>query len=119
MGCRPLTAKIGSRVWIVRYEGSPPNCWHDVPAGAVAVEPAEGQAMSARRARRYVEAFNRSALGGAQKVWAVAVPVRICYEGDARPGECLGCPARSAHKKSPLLACQVSAGNGLPPRDLS
>ena len=43
--------------------------------------------MTARKARRYVEAFNRSALGGVRKVWAVALPVRIRYEGDPRPGE--------------------------------
>ena len=27
--------------------------------------------------------------------------------------------SRAARKKSPPLACQVSAGNGLPPRDLT
>jgi hypothetical protein len=87
MGCREQTVEIRCRVWIVRYEGIRPTSWHDVPAGAVAIEPAEGQAMTVRRARRYVEAFNRSALGGTQKVWAVAVPVMIRYEGDALPGE--------------------------------
>ena len=75
--------------------------------------------MTARRARRYVEAFNRVALGGMQKVWAVAVPVTIRYEGDARPGDRTIWPGDVRHKKSPLLACQVSAGNGLPPRDLT
>jgi hypothetical protein len=119
MRCREQTADIRCRVWIVRYEGTTPPSWHEVPPGAVAVEPAEGHPMSARRARQYVEAFNRSAIAGAQKVWAVAVPVRIRYEGDARPGESLFATAPSAHKKSPLLACQVSAGNGLPPRDLT
>jgi len=75
------------RVWIVRYGESEPTGWHDVPPGAVAIEPAEGQAMTARQARRYVEAFNRAAIGGARKVWAVALPVMIRYEGDPRPGE--------------------------------
>ena len=75
------------RVWIVRYGESVPTGWHDVPPGAVAIEPAEGHAMTTRQARRYVEAFNRSALGGVRKVWAVALPVRIRYEGDPRPGE--------------------------------
>jgi hypothetical protein len=78
---------IPCRVWIVRYEDSPPTEWHDVPRGAVAVEPAETGAMSTRRARRYVEAFNRAALGGTQKVWAVALPVTIRYDGDPLPGE--------------------------------
>ena len=84
---REQTVEIRCRVWIVRYEGAPPAAWHDVPAEAVAIEPAEGQAMTARRAKRYVEAFNRAAVGGMQKVWAVALPVTIRYEGDARPGE--------------------------------
>ena len=87
MGCREQTVENRCRVWIVRYEGAAPAAWHDVPAGAVAIEPAEGRAMTARRASRYVEAFNRAALRGTQKVWAVALPVTIRYEGDARPGE--------------------------------
>jgi hypothetical protein len=75
------------RVWIVRYEGTPPADWHDTPAGAVAIEPAEERTMTARRASRYVEAFNRAVCHGTRKIWAVALPVAIRYEGDARPGE--------------------------------
>jgi hypothetical protein len=77
------------RVWIVRYEGKPPATWLDIPVGAIAIEPAEGQAMTARRARRYIEAFNRAALRGRQKVWAVVVPVTIRYVGDASPGKAI------------------------------
>jgi hypothetical protein len=43
--------------------------------------------MTPRQARRYVEAFNRAALGGSRKVWAVALPVRVRYEGEPQPGE--------------------------------
>jgi hypothetical protein len=75
------------RVWIVRYEGCRPEAWHDLPAGAIAVEPAERGSMSARRARQYVEAFNRAAQGGRQKIWAVALPVAIRYVGDPQPGQ--------------------------------
>ena len=75
------------RVWIVRYEGEPPTTWEAVPAEAVAVEPAEAAAMTAGRARRYAAAFNRAAVRGPRKIWAVAVPVRVCYHGDPRPGE--------------------------------
>ena len=92
MTCGEQTVGIRCRVWVVRYEGAPPTAWHDVPAGAVAIEPAEGQTMTARRAGRYVEAFNRAALRGTHKVWAVALPVTILYEGDARPGERLCIP---------------------------
>jgi hypothetical protein len=87
MGGREEAVKIRCRVWIVRYEGAAPSAWLDVPAGAVAIEPAEGRVMTARRARRYAEVFNRAALAGTQKVWAVALPMTIRYEGDARPGE--------------------------------
>jgi len=80
------------RVWIVRYGEVTPAGWHDVPPGAVAIEPAEGRPMTASQAKRYVEAFNRAALGGAQKVWAVALPVRVRYDGDPQPGE----PLRAA-----------------------
>ena len=75
------------RVWIVQYGEFVPCGWHDVPPGAIAIEPAEGHAMTPVQAWRYVEAFNRAALGGPRKVWAVALPVTIRYEGDARPGE--------------------------------
>jgi hypothetical protein len=75
------------RVWIVRYEGGRPDSWCDVPPGAIAIEPAERGTMAARRARRYVQAFNRAAQEGRQKKWAVALPVTIHYVGDPRPGE--------------------------------
>ena len=75
------------RVWIVRYEGWRPGAWCDMPAGAVAVEPAEQRTMTVRQARRYVEAFNRAAQSGPRKVWAVALPVTVCYVGDPQPGE--------------------------------
>ena len=77
------------RVWIVRYEGWRPGAWHDVPAGAVAVEPAEPGTMSVRQAGRYVEAFNHAAENGSQKIWAVALPVAVHYVGDPQPGEML------------------------------
>jgi len=86
---RDSAAQIRCRVWIVRYEGPPPAAWHEIPAEAVAIEPAEGHSMTARCASRYVEAFNRAAVGGARKVWAVALPVRPRYDGDLHPGELL------------------------------
>ena len=74
------------RVWVVRYEGLPPADWHEAPAGAVAVEPAEEGTMTSRQAHRYVEAFNRAALAVGGKSWAVAIAVTIRYQGDPRPG---------------------------------
>jgi hypothetical protein len=76
------------RVWIVRYESRQPDTWYGVPAGAIALEPAERGTMSGRHARRYVEAFNRAVSQSSQrKIWAVAVPVAVRYLGDPQPGE--------------------------------
>jgi hypothetical protein len=79
-------AGIRFRVWIVRYEGLPPERLLDTPPGATAVEPAEKRVLTARQARHYVEAFNRAASDGVRKIWAVAVPVTLRYEGDPQPG---------------------------------
>lgn len=81
------------RIWIVRYQGWPPRAWHDIPMDAIAVEPAERGAMTGRRARCYVEAFNRAAQPGSQKIWAVAVPVSLRYVGDPQPGEAIAARA--------------------------
>jgi hypothetical protein len=77
------------RVWIVRYQGRPPENWRKIPANSTAIEPAERGAMTAKNARRYIEAFNRAAQMGPKKIWAVALPVRICYVGEPQPGEVL------------------------------
>jgi len=106
-------ADVRYRVWIVRHATFSPTDWREIPPGAIAVEPAESGTMTMRRASRYVEAFNRAALAHSAKHWAVAVPVTIRYDGDLRPGEKL---LPHAQKNSPLLACQVSACNGLSPR---
>ena len=86
MVCTEPVVRARYRVWIVRYEGLPPANWHDVPAGALAIEPAEEGTMTGRQARRYVEAFNRAALGARRKIWAAAVPVAVRYDGDPQPG---------------------------------
>jgi len=78
------------RVWIARCEAWQPSHHQEVPPRAVAIRPAESGTYSRRAAARYVEAFNRAALArGPIRVWAVAVPVTIVYEGDPRPGEAI------------------------------
>jgi hypothetical protein len=76
-------------VWIVQYQGWRPNDLRDTPADAIAVEPAERGTMTVGQAREYVEAFNRAAQSGPQRIWAVALPVAIRYVGDPHPGEAL------------------------------
>jgi hypothetical protein len=75
------------RVWLVSYRGWQPGSYVDVPPESVALEPAEEATMSARRAARYVEAFNRAASERRRCVWAVAIPVGSRYEGEPRPGQ--------------------------------
>ena len=75
------------RVWITAYRDWRPSHFREVPPGAIALEPAEDEAMSPGQAGAYVEAFNRAALSRSRKIWAVALPVTVCYEGDPRPGE--------------------------------
>src|SRR5436305_8033943 len=80
------------RVWIVRYERWRPAAWDELPPRATAVEPADGAAMSAREAVRFLEGFNRTMLARVENaagesddslsVWAVAIPVSIRYDGD-------------------------------------
>lgn len=77
------------RVWIARYDRWQPGDYREVPPAAVAVEPAEEDTMSGEEASTYVEAFNRAALAGARNLWAVALPVRVRYEGEPRPGQAI------------------------------
>jgi hypothetical protein len=80
------------RVWIVRYDDWEPENLRGVPPRAVALEPAERGTMSASEAASYAEAFNRAALATSRKLWAIAIPVQLRYEGDPRPGEVLVLP---------------------------
>ena len=110
------------RVWIARCEHCQPGGYGKVPPAAVAVEPAEQDTMSADEAATYVEAFNRAALGRSGRLWAVALPVTVSYEGEPRPGEVIEVhrvrfQARRAQKKSPPFVRRASMRDGLPPRE--
>jgi hypothetical protein len=109
------------RVWIARYQRWRPGDYRDVPPTAVAVEPAEPGTMSGEEAATYVAAFNRSALGRSGNLWAVALPVKVWYQGEPRPGEIIEVQRRRirtgrAHKKRPPRICQASTREGPPPR---
>jgi hypothetical protein len=95
------------RIWIAGYDDWQPSYWHDVPPRAIALEPAEAAALSAAQAQSFLEGFNSQMLHSrieerqieerqsrrspsrqaAKRLWAVAVPVTVLYEGDARAGE--------------------------------
>jgi hypothetical protein len=86
------TAANRYRVWIARYDHWRPAGPQAVPPRAVALEPAEPGTMSAAQAACYAEAFNRTALAGGRKIWAVVLPVIVRYDGDAQPGQLLEAP---------------------------
>lgn len=75
------------RVWIARYEHWAPESCSQVPPSAIAQELAEEETMSACQATRYVEAFNRAALARHRKLWAIALPVTMRFEGEPHPGD--------------------------------
>jgi hypothetical protein len=57
-----------------------------VPPEARAIELIEEECLSASEAQIIVDSFNRQMLNRPDQVWAVAIPVSVRYEGDARPG---------------------------------
>jgi hypothetical protein len=75
------------RLWIARYERWQPGRWNDVPPQATALELVDDVAYSAAEAALFLQGFNSAILGSVRPIWAVAVPVELRYEGDARPGE--------------------------------
>lgn len=77
----------GFRVWITRFHDWQPTHWSDVPPEATAIEPIVGECISAEGAANLVEGFNQVMLEKPKRVWAVAVPVVVCYEQDLQPGQ--------------------------------
>jgi len=75
------------RVWIAAYDDWRPSDARDLPPKAVALEPAEEGTMSGDQAVAYVEAFNRTAIERPRRIWAVALPVTVRYEGEPQAGE--------------------------------
>ena len=75
------------RLWVSRYDNWAPARWDDVPPQAVALEAAVDGVYSAAQAAAFVEGFNTEMLRDPQHRWAVAVPVRVRYDGDLHPGQ--------------------------------
>ncbi len=75
------------RVWITSSGDWQATDPHAIPPEATVIEPAEAGLFSAGRAARYVAAFNRTALARGLRVWAVAHPVVVRYEGDLAAGQ--------------------------------
>jgi hypothetical protein len=74
------------RVWIARFEDWRPLRWSETPPRAEAVEPAVAGCLTWEEAAQFVAGFNEASLAGGVKLWAVAAPVVVRYDGDFWPG---------------------------------
>jgi hypothetical protein len=112
------------RVWLAEYDGPRPRHASDVPHGARAVEPADGECRTAAAAEEFVDGFNRTRRN--DRLWAVAVPIMIRIDGEPRRGQVLrrrtADRAETARlcgggrRKNPSRVCQKSTLDGLKPR---
>ena len=75
------------RVWLCAFTDWEPRDSEDLPPSATAVEPAENGTMSARQAARYTQAFNARMMAIGRRLWAVAIPVSVTYQGEPTPGQ--------------------------------
>ena len=50
------------------------------------MEPVDQALCTAEEAALFLQGFNSSMLAHHEPIWAVAVPITLCYEGDAVPG---------------------------------
>ena len=85
MGCSVSGDEHVFEVWIVRCDQWQPRNWSDVPPTSVAIEPAEADRFSLEHAACYVKTFNEVKLARPDRLWAVAIPIRIRYEGSPTP----------------------------------
>jgi hypothetical protein len=74
------------RLWIASYSDWQPAAWNQVPPRATAVEPVDQALCTAEEAALFLQGFNSSMLAHHEPIWAVAVPITLCYEGDAVAG---------------------------------
>jgi hypothetical protein len=74
------------RLWVATYADGRPRHWYELPGAAIAVEPVDDALYSAAEAALFLEGFNSAVLDDPRSIWAVAVPVEVRFEGDARPG---------------------------------
>ncbi len=92
------------RLWIATYRDWKPLRWNDVPPEATALEPVDEATYSAAEAALFLQGFNSAMYGSARSVWAVAVPVALRYEGDARPGDVVHGFAFDDEPAAPVLS---------------
>lgn len=83
---RPTSGQPLFRLWLISCVDWRPQRWNEAPPQATALEPVAEGACSAAEAATFLEGFNTAMLSCDRGLWAVAVPVVLRYEGDARAG---------------------------------
>ena len=78
-------------------KGRRPADWHDVPPGAVAIEPAEGHAMTAQPGQTLRRGVQSGGPRRGPQVWAVALPVWSVTR--ATPGRANRCVRSAAFRR--------------------
>jgi hypothetical protein len=74
-------------VWFARYENWRPTGCDAVPPKYRAIDLVVPECLSKDQATHVVEAFNAVMLSDQARLWAIAVPVGVCYHGDLRAGD--------------------------------
>lgn len=75
------------RLWISGYGDWQPKSWSDTPPLSTALEPVSESTYSAADAQLFLQGFNSQMLRDQRRLWVVAVPVTLRFEGDLRPGD--------------------------------
>ena len=74
-------------VWFARYEDWRPRGCDEVPPSCRAIDLVVPECLSKDDAAHVVEAFNAVMMSDEARLWAIAVPVGLCYAGDPHPGD--------------------------------
>ena len=89
------------RVWLIRYDDWRPRSWRAAPPRGLALGPADEQPMTAEQADAFVRSFNSKMLSAPKQIWAVAIKIRLAYEGDLEAGQVV---TREMVQRAPLVA---------------
>ena len=73
------------RTWIVSLQGDTSTEWQQVPVSGVVEREAEPDGWTARQGATHVKLFNQLAQSLGSGEWSIAVPARLCCEGESCP----------------------------------
>ncbi len=96
-----------------------PSEWNQMPPRATALESVDDGPYLAADAAAFIEGFNNPVLRERRPIWAIAIPVTLCYQGDASVGMPVvgylfdrpAAPAETAEASEPTDAIRDSSTN--------